>query len=1144
MSTYTPTSSSELMENYVQSDILQPQLAFCALQTDTGASLLFSIDTDNAFYVTMELPGASSGWSRANLSGARAAQDFPTGATCTTFAAAQTVAAQGAAIHLAMVLDDGINDHLYLSLGNSDTDTSWTDAPAWVPCPFNATDGAGNPLTPPSPLKVAGVMISEATDQEYIVVDIIANPTEPVGLLSRFYIDVSNPANPVWMPHDISIDVDASSYQSCLGRTSQRFAVDGLYTMGTIDSAPQLIFAPLFNAIDPSVPPSSSRLMLPGGLTAEAIAACRNADNTSDLYVAAQGGLYYFASTNQTDQAVGVLLGSYDLLNGVRDLFAYAADGNVTVWGLNGNDAVFYLTCPQAQITTAGAWNLPLTILSGVDAISPYIDRQYSANTFFAHNADGLIKAIKTPSTGLWNHRNITLPPSEVMQDAYRIASYTTRIQVNDANGQPAPNVTVALTATAVTSIMINHLYYMVGPAAIEVATDAFGSITIVELTQTLAGTRFTATVDGQTLAINPMDAPFQRSSGYDTVDKLQTAHITNQDGSTQSFIPPGTSTQDLQGVAQSNQNLATAYASLNASSGGSTSPAGTASGVSGLLHESDGIQADLGDLFRWLESGIDSVISIVKDAVNDVWHFVATIGDQMYYGILDCVEKVVAAATWVYNAIKIAVADVVKFLEFLFSWPDILVTHRVLKTVFTCFVQNVIDALTNVEADLPSLFQQLQTDIDNWVDIPNFNQTPGGTLTGNPPLPGQNSAPANTGVHHFQGNCANSQSGCEALTSPEAIFNDLLGLLQSEGATLQGAYEAIKTDIIDQFASLSLTDIIKKFLAIVVDTLLQTAQNILIAVVKVLIQLTSGTMTLLTTTLNIPVISWLYNDLTGATLSFLDVICLIAAIPVTIVYKASANAAPFPSDDPFTVGLLAATTFAEVEAQFVTTTGPSGLATARPATLAASGPAPVLDQSRLKVFGFTAGVTAMIGSVALAVTSTIQKTLDMVSANPFPKTLAAIAAVCNVAYVSPNIATLINAKTDTWYSQVNNAVTAISLVKGFGAIPFAATENKAIPMAFATTETLINIIWNIPVVANIVVNHANFDTTYKSLIPESIGNFAFNFGGILELPIALINTPVAKITMILVQDGLMMTYGVLMVVAGGIYEWAPGQSH
>ena len=53
--------------------------------------------------------------------------------------------------------------------------------------------------------------------------------------------------------------------------------------------------------------PPPSRLGLPGGLVADAIAAARNPDNSSDFWVAAAGGLYNFASTNQHDGAVGEL---------------------------------------------------------------------------------------------------------------------------------------------------------------------------------------------------------------------------------------------------------------------------------------------------------------------------------------------------------------------------------------------------------------------------------------------------------------------------------------------------------------------------------------------------------------------------------------------------------------------------------------------------------------------------------------------------------------------------------------------------------------------------------------------------------------------------------------------------------------------
>jgi len=490
-------------------------------------------------------------------------------------------------------------------------------------------------------------------------------------------------------------------------------------------------------------------------VTAEAIAACRHADNTSDLYVVAKGGLYYFASTNQRDNAVGTLLVTYELLSGVRDLFAYAADGAVTVWGLNGSDEVFYLTCDQAQLASGAAWSRPLSILTGVDAISPYIDRMYSANTFFAHSAAGLIKAVKAPATGIWSRRNITLPPTDKQQNARRISSYTTRIQVTNADRQAAANVSVALAAVSVTSVYINHLYYVVGPEPITVVTDALGSITIVELVHTLAGTRFTATVDAQPQSINPMDAPFKRSAKLNSVASLQSAVITNQDGTTRPFIPAGTSEEDLKKVARSNQGLNTAYTNLSASpppSPRSLRAVVAAPSAFAVANISDGIETDLGDLFSWLESGVEAAISIIEDAGEDVWHFVASIGGKIYYGILDAVEKVVAAAMWVYNAIKIIIEDIILFLEFLFAWPDILITHCVMKNVFTQFVQHTIDGLSDAKADLAGIFKQLQSDIDKWADIPSFDQTPSGTAKANPPLPGQNSAPANLGLHHFQG--------------------------------------------------------------------------------------------------------------------------------------------------------------------------------------------------------------------------------------------------------------------------------------------------------------------------------------------------------------------------------------------------------
>ena len=54
MGDYTVTASSELMQNFIQSDFLAPQDKFEALQASDGSSLLFSIGTGGALYLTAE----------------------------------------------------------------------------------------------------------------------------------------------------------------------------------------------------------------------------------------------------------------------------------------------------------------------------------------------------------------------------------------------------------------------------------------------------------------------------------------------------------------------------------------------------------------------------------------------------------------------------------------------------------------------------------------------------------------------------------------------------------------------------------------------------------------------------------------------------------------------------------------------------------------------------------------------------------------------------------------------------------------------------------------------------------------------------------------------------------------------------------
>lgn len=376
-----------------------------------------------------------------------------------------------------------------------------------------------------------------------------------------------------------------------------------------------------------------------------------------------------------------------------------------------------------------------------------------------------------------------------------------------------------------------------------------------------------------------------------------------------------------------------------------------------------------------------------------------------------------------------------------------------------------------------------------------------------------------------------------------EAIFDDLLAMVEAEGETLAAAAMAIETDIIDQFDDLSVGDLIRRLLAITADTVIQSAENVVVTALDVFAQLVREAIALLDAKIDFPVLSWLYRLLTGDDLSFLDLICLVVAIPVTVIYKAASGKTPFPASDSFTQGLLSATSLAQVQALFVVDR--PALAGAPGAMALAGSVDAVMDQDRLKTFAFVTGIASTAGAVVLVYPSNVQRVADLIGLPIYAKTLATIACVGNIAYVSPNISTLVNAAEGNWYAQVNNSVTSVSLLKGIAAIPAAASANPQVGKGFAFVETFINLVWNTPLIANIVDHADVFDTSYKSLIPGSIGNFAFNVGGILEFPIAILDEDLrAKAALALVQAGLMAACGIFMIVAGSIYRFADGQEH
>ncbi|SHH20804.1 hypothetical protein [Massilia sp. CF038] len=602
---FTLSAASDLTQYAVQADILDAEHQFEAVHSRAGGALLFFIGSGEALCVAKEESGREHGWARSDLSSGQTRRDFPWGASCKQFAAVQ---GESGAIDLAMVLSDGSDDHLYLSLGNSDADTSWTDAPGWLPCPYNAEDSAA-----PEPLHIARVFISDASDRYEIAIDIIANPGARELVLRRYYLDLSTPSHPTWIAHASAAAPLLDGFASVLGRAD---CSEGVYTLSGGNGLRRLQYSSLHGA-GGQVTPAPVALRLPGDQVPEAIAACRNVDNSTDLYVAAQGGLYMFAAGSPRE-AQAVHLAQAPLFEQVRSLRALRAGERVVVWGLRADGSLFYLSCAQGQAADPGAWSKPLCMLAGVSAFSPFYDRLHGALVLLARGADGLLKSVKSPVTGLWNRRRIMLPPSNLLQQACSSSAYVTCIRVSDENGMPVPHAAVQLSASSVTSVHINGLYRMVGPVALSVLTDAHGALHIVDHVSGLAGARFEVRAGACSLMVNPMEQAFQTAAGMADDASLGKAYL-----------------------ALGSQNAARAKP-------GTAAPAAFPHAVHG----------DVGDLFSWLECGTATHARIVHDSATGLWHLLATIGGQLFHGVLDCIEKIVAATLWVIGSVKGSVAE------------------------------------------------------------------------------------------------------------------------------------------------------------------------------------------------------------------------------------------------------------------------------------------------------------------------------------------------------------------------------------------------------------------------------------------------------------------------------------------------------
>ncbi|HEX8688485.1 MAG TPA: hypothetical protein VF654_18370, partial [Pyrinomonadaceae bacterium] len=663
--------------------------------------------------------------------------------------------------------------------------------------------------------------------------------------------------------------------------------------------------------------------------------------------------------------------------------------------------------------------------------------------------------------------------------------------------------------------------------------SDATGTLTLVQQTQTLGAVCYNLVQgDGTLLNVNPMDGIMSRLSGVTPDTDLKSIQVTDEKGNSSPLLPTtvtqaqaGAAAQSIVQFVQISNGLPQDGSLQKASppqraAGSFDAGADTVWGVSfaggdvryfegaeqmpgmglslsggrlamaapGLPGDiTNAIEALAGDIFRWIEHALDDVLNFVVKVSEGVAHFFVQIGEQWYHFLLRCIDDVAHGIQFVLNKIGAAFEKLVRWLGFIFNWDDILRTHRVLKNIFRRYAESCVASISTWEGELNDLFVGLEDKLNAWAKLPPVAQgTVSGASAASTPRPGQGSPQAHWGVQQTKSNMTGSSTdfvpGVPGGDELEQLLDDLWGAIQQEESNFKTAYENLYNDVVKQITTIPAGEAFERIVAILLDLLIGTAQDIIDTTLKILQLFLQGALDALDAPLNIPVISWLYKLISGDQLSFLDLACLLVAIPSTVIYKLAEEEVPFP-DDATTEALINAPDFATIR-QILGggSAAPAGLTEAAAAATSAADVVPV-------VFDISA-YFATLGLIPL----TAWKALS-----PNSKAASLLYFLVYLPYASPNIQIY---TPQAWYVKLDEVITGVSVVKALGDVSLC-NYKKGVPGqnkilgkwsgASPYCEMLINAAWEVPAVAGIVHDHS------AGGVVSFLGNTAFNASGVMS---------------------------------------------
>jgi hypothetical protein len=445
------------------------------------------------------------------------------------------------------------------------------------------------------------------------------------------------------------------------------------------------------------------------------------------LIACAQGIQYLTVADSTSKDRPGKLLFQDELVRDVRELVVAQDQKAVTIWFRNQVGELGYIRTTSAMLAETAVMSMLLPAGSSA-AFAPVVSArdpltgEATRQMIVSKNQLGKVQLLEqTEDIGLWRKTPFYAPTPMAPEE---LKSYTVTIKAKDQNGAALSRGSVYVSASSSLSIILNGRNLLLTKIPTWYDCDTTGSLDLIIPTESLGS---------QALRIERLRAqdgtimPDFRSLDYDPahkpmaqfVEKMQSAHD-NSDAFRSLKTATGDNLFDAS-VANDTETLKAAQKQLqlvSAAYSNTLSPAATtAQMVDAIAKARDSAGSLLMDAWYWVQEKVHEATEWFVDTTGAVWKFVVKIAGKVKEFVLDCVEKICEAASWVWEKVKVGWNKLVDFVGFIFNWDDIKQTKNSISSTINAGFDYAGIKIDDVAVKVDGFFDGLERTIDQFGD-------------------------------------------------------------------------------------------------------------------------------------------------------------------------------------------------------------------------------------------------------------------------------------------------------------------------------------------------------------------------------------------------------------------------------------------